>query len=228
MGGPVSLPDLELALAELPLFPLPHVVLFPGAFLPLHVFEPRYVALVRHVLARHRSLAVPQLREERHPPARPKATPSAARAREPAEPPIVELAGAGTIVDFEELPGGRYDIVVLGRARVRLEELPFVPPFRRARATVAPSTERGVSASDVTALHAAARAFTQSLPDEPGRRRGRSPLASQAPGAGVPSGTTAGAVADAYAATLVLDGRDRQRVLEALSVRERVQRVTEI
>ena len=35
----------------IPLFPLPNVVLFPGVFLPLHIFEERYRAMVRDVLA---------------------------------------------------------------------------------------------------------------------------------------------------------------------------------
>ncbi|HEY4102901.1 MAG TPA: LON peptidase substrate-binding domain-containing protein, partial [Polyangiaceae bacterium] len=48
----MSLPELSPEdLANLPLFPLPNAVLFPGAVLPLHVFEPRYRALTRDVLA---------------------------------------------------------------------------------------------------------------------------------------------------------------------------------
>ena len=44
-------PELEASdLAELSIFPLPQVTLFPGAVLPLHVFEPRYRDLVREAL----------------------------------------------------------------------------------------------------------------------------------------------------------------------------------
>src|SRR5262249_36038830 len=52
-----GLRDLAPALPALPLFPLP-TVLFPGALLPLHIFEPRYRAMVREVLDGHRVLAV--------------------------------------------------------------------------------------------------------------------------------------------------------------------------
>ena len=41
----------ELAVRELPLFPLPDVVLFPQEVLPLHIFEPRYRMLLRTVMA---------------------------------------------------------------------------------------------------------------------------------------------------------------------------------
>ena len=41
----------ELAVRELPLFPLPDVVLFPQEVLPLHIFEPRYRMLLRTAMA---------------------------------------------------------------------------------------------------------------------------------------------------------------------------------
>ena len=40
------------------MFPLPNVVLFPHALLPLHIFEDRYQALARDVLAGHHFLAI--------------------------------------------------------------------------------------------------------------------------------------------------------------------------
>ena len=46
------------ALARLPLFPLPNVVLFPHAPLRLHIFEDRYRALTRDILAGERFLAM--------------------------------------------------------------------------------------------------------------------------------------------------------------------------
>ena len=46
------------ALGAMPVFPLPGVVLFPGALLPLHVFEPRYRAMLADSLASHRFMAM--------------------------------------------------------------------------------------------------------------------------------------------------------------------------
>mgnify|MGYP003414648485 CR=1 FL=1 len=51
-GRPAALTGL------VPLFPLPNVVLFPGAPLPLHVFEPRYRKMVEDALGSHRSIGI--------------------------------------------------------------------------------------------------------------------------------------------------------------------------
>src|SRR5690606_30905127 len=58
MRDPVS----QSALEALPIFPLPDVVLFPGAVLPLHIFEPRYREMTADLLAAHGLLALARLR----------------------------------------------------------------------------------------------------------------------------------------------------------------------
>ncbi len=193
--GSFGLRDLAPALASLPLFPLP-TVLFPGALMPLHVFEPRYRAMVRDVLDTHRALAVvlitgpDDLDEHGH-------------------PRIASVASAGIIVDHVELPTGRFNILVRGRARVSLEELPFKEtPYRRARATVLTPPPCEVPAADLSALVSAATAFTARV-----RERDQSfqlPLPKDAP---------AGTVADLCAHHLVLDAGERvRRVAEALAL----------
>src|SRR5215468_9252705 len=121
VGSPASagLRDLLPALSALPLFPLP-MVLFPGALMPLHIFEPRYRAMVRDLLETHRALAVVLITDHD-------------RLDEHGHPRIAAVAGAGVIIDHVELPSGRFNILVRGRARVALEELPFgEKPYRRA------------------------------------------------------------------------------------------------
>lgn len=194
---------LREALDELPLFPLPQVALFPGATLPLHVFEPRYRTMIRDVLASHRILAVVQI-----------------TAREPLDahgnPPIAAVAGVGLVVDHMEMPGGRYNILLKGLAVVRLEELPFVPPYRRARGTVVADVEEPVDPSEVTALLSTATAFARVVRQkEPGFELR------------LPRDITPGAAADLCAAQLLLDGQDRQAALEERDARRRVQLVTE-
>jgi uncharacterized protein len=44
--------------ATIPLFPLPNVVLFPNVFLPLHIFEQRYRAMVSDALAGDRIIGM--------------------------------------------------------------------------------------------------------------------------------------------------------------------------
>lgn len=199
----LSAAELEAALEELPLFPLPQVVLFPGALMPLHVFEPRYRQLVRDVLARHATFSVVQIKDD-------------ATIDAEGHPTIARVASVGTIVDHVELPSGRFNILVRGRARVSLDELPFVAPYRRARAEILQPTHENVPPADIAALISAATSFATMVRERDAEFELRLPREGDA-----------GALADLCAAQLLLDGRDRQKALELLDVSERVRFVTE-
>lgn len=193
--------DFEPSLDALPLFPLPQVVLLPGAMMPLYVFEPRYRAMVRDALDGGMTLGIVQILEP---------------FGEDAHPEIAAVAGVGTIIDANEISGGRYNIVLRGRARVRLVELPFVPPYRRARATVISPTEEDVPQMAITTLVSTANAFVSVI-----RARDKSFDFR------VPGDASAGQIADLCAAHLLVDSHERQRVLETSSVVERVRIVTD-
>ncbi len=196
--------ELGPALEALPLFPLPQTVFFPGALLPLHVFEPRYRTMVKDCLATHKAMAVVLIREQGE--------------RAASRHPLIEsVAGVGVIVDHVELADGRYNILLSGRGRVRLEELPFVPPYRRARATLLaalPSEEP--PPREVAALLASAAMFAADI-------RARDPEFDFR----IPPHTSAGAAADLAAHHLLLDARERQSILETLDVGARVRRTTD-
>ncbi len=115
---------LAEACTALPLFPLPGVTLMPGAMLPLHVFEPRYRALVADCLARETPLCVPQLRAD--------------DARDPlGRPAYHPYASVGVIAAHHQTEDGRYNILLQPLARVRLVEEPLSEqPYRIARAVV--------------------------------------------------------------------------------------------
>lgn len=200
--------DLAPALDALPLFPLPQAVLFPGALLPLHVFEPRYRALVRDVLQTHRALSVVLITD-------PEAV------DEHGHPAIASVAGVGVIIDHADLPGGRFNILLRGRARVRLEELPFVAPYRRARATIIePPTGAAaaeVAPGDLSALVATATSFASLVHERDRSFDFR-----------IPHDASPALVADLCAHHLVLDGRERQRILEMQDPGARVRHVTEV
>jgi ATP-dependent Lon protease len=195
--------DIAPALSALPLFPLPQTVLFPGALLPLHVFEPRYRTMVRDALDTHRALAVVLITDSK-------------ALDKHGHPAIARVAGAGLIVDHAELPGGRFNILVRGRARVELEELPFVPPYRLAAATILPSEAKEIASSDVSALLSAAAAFVAVVRERDKTFDFRFPKDAQG-----------GALADLCAHHLVLDARERQTLLEMPDPEARVRRVTE-
>lgn len=89
------------------LFPLPGVVLFPHAVLPLHIFEPRYRQMTEHALASDKLVAIVQVR--------PDADWSGER-----EPEIESVACLGKIIQHERLPDGRFNFLLQGRKRVRI------------------------------------------------------------------------------------------------------------
>jgi uncharacterized protein len=189
---------------ELALFPLPNVVLFPRALLPLHVFESRYRAMTADALAGSRLISVVTVT-------------SGEPIDEHGHPKIASIAGVGEIIEYEVLADGRYNILVQGKARVQLEELSFRPPYRRARATVAAASTASISESDRTGLVSAATRLIAQL------RRHQPSLELE-----VPPLTDPGTAVDLLAEQLIASAEDRQRVLESVDVRERVRLVTEL
>jgi ATP-dependent Lon protease len=185
------------ALAALPVFPLPQVTLFPRAVLPLHIFEPRYRAMLADAMASHRCMALTTIVSDDQPPG------------------IARVAGVGVVARHEELPDGRSYILLRGLARVELDELPFVAPYRRARARVLLEQPTAVTDVERAALRAAAAGFVSEV-----RRRDLEVELE------LPEGLDVGAVADLCAAHIVLDAAVRQQALEELDVAERVRLVT--
>ncbi len=115
-----------------PLFPLPNVVLFPDVPLPLHVFEPRYRALVTDALASHRTIGMTLLKP-------------GYEADYHGRPPIYPIGCSGSIVREERLDDGRYNIVLQGRERFRIVEEQDGAPYRLAfvETLSEPSTDDG-------------------------------------------------------------------------------------
>ena len=87
--------------ATIPLFPLPNVVLFPNVFLPLHIFEPRYKAMVADALKGDRLIGMVLLRP-------------GWEGDYEGRPPVFPIGCAGLITHHEPLPDGRYNIVLRG------------------------------------------------------------------------------------------------------------------
>jgi len=190
-------------IAEVPVFPLPQVVLFPGAVMPLHIFEPRYRSMTRDALATTRLLCVTLIPEDHD-------------VDGFGQPGIAEVAGLGEIVRCDALPDGRFNILVEGRARLKLEELPFKRPYRRARATVLGSNDSGVDAACVRCLISTATRVAGAV------RKCHPSFRFCLPESDDPA-----VIADACAHYLVLDGSERQKLLETLDVAERVQKCLE-
>jgi hypothetical protein len=107
---------------ELSIFPLPNVTLFPGALLPLHIFEPRYREMLRDALSRRRVLAIARLK------------PGFEQDYE-GRPPVFDICGVGGVESWSERDDGRFDVALRGLARARIvSELPPLRAFRQVRA----------------------------------------------------------------------------------------------
>jgi Lon protease-like protein len=102
------------ALLRIPIFPLAGALLFPGGQLPLHIFEPRYRAMVRDALGSDRLIGMVQPRLV----VSDAAGGGEAEQREP--PALFEIGCLGRIASAEELDDGRFNIVLEGLGRFRI------------------------------------------------------------------------------------------------------------
>ena len=114
--APSALPEI------LPIFPLSGVVLLPRARLPLHIFEPRYLAMIDDVLATQgRMIGIIQPTVE---------TENAGTA----VPPVYSVGCAGRLTSFAETEDGRLMIALSGVCRFEIfEELQLQNPYRQVR-----------------------------------------------------------------------------------------------
>jgi Lon protease-like protein len=206
-GEPERIQALRRACPALKVFPLYGVAVLPGTPTPLHVFEPRYRALVRDALRGDRILAVPQL--------------LGAEGLRELYPPVRPVAGAGYIEHHVEHEDGRYDIVLRGLARVRLgDELRSEAAYRTFRAEIAeerwPQGGPEELQAELESLRQLVLELSTRLPPESG-----APALAEA----VTQLKNPSAVVDLIAAAAVSEPEARQAVLEELDVARRLERV---
>lgn len=196
---------MNVALDRLPIFPLPDVVLFPHAVMPLHVFEPRYRAMTRDVLAGDRMLSVVRLR------------PGFEKDYD-GRPPVYDIAGMGEVVQSQAMPDGRFNLLIRGISRIKIErELPPDMPYRIVSARALHDEYSGADLG-------IARAALEALADR---------LANALPQGGdilrqvVRDAREPGALSDVLAASVIIEPNARQELLEIVDVAERLQKVSE-
>jgi ATP-dependent Lon protease len=193
-------------LSELAVFPLPRVVFFPGTPLPLHVFEPRYRALMRDCLkSGRRAMAVTLLKP-------------GYEANYEGRPDMHQVCCVGRIEQHEQLTDGRFNLVLRGLARVRLHELPANDlPYRRANAELldgklnAERVPREALTTLVSTASLVGTAVRRSHPDF---------------SLGVQPDDPPHQIADTLADRLLADPDARQDILETLDVHERIRKLT--
>jgi uncharacterized protein len=187
----------ETALSALPVFPLPSCVLLPGGLMPLHIFEPRYRAMTHDALVSNQLIGVAQL--------------------EAGALGTVKMAttiGVGQIVSSEEMPDGRYMLLLRGIGRVTLQdELPLHHGYRRFRCQ--PLQDVHCPEGSEHRLHLEILTLCDSIALH--LSQGGEQLKELAK-CGNP-----GLCADALTAAIVTDSRERQQLLETASASSRLQ-----
>lgn len=192
------------AQVSLPIFPLPDLTFFPHTMLPLHIFEARYRAMITDCLSRDRRLAVVGLR------------PGYEDTYE-GRPAVYEVMGVGRIVQWERMATGRYNLLLQGQCRARIDrELPADTLYRMVAAT--PLDDTGADGPAVAALASRVKSRCAQIL----ATVGRSGVELQET---LDALTEPGRLCDQIASTLVPSPTTRQALLEELHVERRLERL---
>ena len=104
----MALLNFEIVRATIAIFPLPNIILFPGAFLPLHIFESRYRLMLDYCIESDYEIAITSLK---------------------ANSRIENTFGWGKIVRHEPLADGRANILLEGMGIATLLNFKSIEPF---------------------------------------------------------------------------------------------------
>ncbi len=183
--------------ATIPIFPLQDVMLFPNSSRPLHIFEPRYRAMVADALEGDSIIGMVLLEP-------------GYEAEYEGRPPVYAIGCAGVIIAAEELPDGRYNIVLSGLVKFRVLSEDASRPYRLAEVEALPEVVE-VSARPLLAQR---------------RQQLEETLLSVSPGIELPpSDLSDEEVVDGLSLVLPLERAERQELLEADGPVERALRL---
>ena len=193
----MRLPDI------IPLFPLPNVVFFPRMPLPLHIFEPRYRTMVRDAVKGARLIGMVLLRGEWE--------------RDYGSTP--QIFGVGTVGELartEELPDGRFNIVLRGLREFVIHRELSRAEYREAVVSWRESPTDSLPAAIRTGIGAVVTRYLQRI----GRAGSETEL--------VESGIDDETFVNFLAQHLDLDPLEKQALLEAAGLRERGRRLVDV
>ena len=187
---------------EIPVMPLPGALLFPHALLPLYIFEPRYREMLEHALNHHRMFSVALIKPER------------AQWNTPED--FFHIAGLGLIRACVGRGDGTSNLILQGLERVRFTAFEQTTPFPIARIDMLES--ESVSSVETEALAAKVLELYSKLKGD--GRQLPAKVDQYLSDLGDPE-----MLADLVASTFISDALRRQRVLEELSVNQRLRLV---
>jgi uncharacterized protein len=189
----IAIPSIAAAQAPLPdtipIFPLEDVMLFPDMSVPLHIYEPRYKAMIADALKGNRIIGMVLLR------------PGYEKDYE-RSPSVFPIGCAGVINEVQELPDGEYNIVLGALTKYRITREEASRPYRVAHVTaIAESSNE----ADRPMLHAR-RLRLEQLIKESGGRSGL---------VGIPANISDERLVNGMSQLAHIDELDRERLLEA-------------
>jgi Lon protease-like protein len=197
----IAIPSIAAAQAPLPdtipIFPLEDVMLFPDMSVPLHIYEPRYKAMVADALKGNRIIGMVLLR------------PGYEKDYE-RSPSVFPIGCAGVINEVQELPDGEYNIVVGALTKYRITREEASRPYRVAHVT---AIAEASSEADRPTLHAR-RLRLEQLIKESGGRTGL---------VGIPANISDERLVNGMSQLAHIDELDRERLLEAPSALARAE-----
>jgi len=184
---------------QIPVMPLPGALLFPHALLPLYIFEPRYRDMLEHALSHHRMFSVALLKPQR------------TQWQSPDD--FFHIAGVGLIRACVDRGDGTSNLILQGLERVRFTGFEQETPFPIA--TIDPLESESLSSVETEALAAKVLELYSKLKGD--GRQLSAKVDRYLSDLGDPE-----MLADLVASTFVTDALRRQRVLEELSVNQRL------
>ena len=188
----IAIPSIAAAQTALPqtipIFPLEDVMLFPEMSVPLHIYEPRYKAMIADALKGNRVIGMVLLR------------PGYEKDYD-RSPSVFQVGCAGVINEVEELPNGEYNIVLGALTKYRITREEASKPYRVAHVTAIADT---TSQTDKAVL-SARRKRLEALIQESGGRTGLR---------GIPDGITDERLVNGISQLAHIDELDRERLLE--------------
>lgn len=185
----------------IPIFPLPNVVLFPNVPLPLHIFEPRYREMVRDASATHEIIGMTLLRGD----------------WQNGNADFFEVGCAGRMVSIEELPDGRFNILLRGiREFSIVRHIIDRSSYRQAEVSWRPSCPKQLEDNRRQALAQALSLFIRNLPQSPAHRLLHDPTVSDE------------LLVNFMSFSLDVDPLEKQGLLQAATLEARAQRLLEI
>lgn len=189
---------------QLPLFPLPNVVLFPDVILPLHIFEPRYRQMVEDALGSHKKIGMVLLKK-------------GWESDYEGTPDIFEVGCLGQIVQQEKLPDGKFNILLKGVSRFGVAQIVQPKPYRQAKIKLLPDLVDDAAPDSLDRIRKNLSSAANAIPEFfmfNRMRLNRVPVDFTAP---------LGVIVDALSYYLAIDPYEKQPILEEIHIAKRAE-----